>query len=161
MKGVSLNWAKMQDVLIDNASFNNRTSFTGVRLVSINFTLAEQLKDFSFGQQRIANLKSKYPRIAFFLWLTCDYGRSFPRFIIWCGGVVLGFALFYTAIPNALSKTGFWNSLYFSLMSFTTMGSDIQAVSALGKILVSIEASIGFLMTGLLIAILVKKTIGD
>lgn len=161
LKGVRLNWAKMQDVLIDNASFDNRTSFTGVRLSSINFTLAEQLKDFAFGQQRIANLESKYPRVAFFLWLTCDYGRSFSRFIVWCVGVILLFALAYTAAPDALNKTGFWNSLYFSIMAFTTLGSDIQAVSVWGRVLVSIEASIGFLMTGLLVAILVKRTIGD
>jgi hypothetical protein len=161
LKGVTLNWAKMQDVLIDNASFDNRTSFTGVRLSSINFTLAEHLKDFAFGQQRIANLESKYPRVAFLLWLTCDYGRSFPRFLMWCGGMVLGFAILYAVVPQAISKTGFWNSLYFSIMTFTTTGSEIQAMSPWGKILVSIEASIGFLMTGLLVSILVKRTIGD
>ncbi len=161
LKGTNLNWAKMQDVLLDNASFDSRTSFTGVRLNAVDFTLAEQLKDFAFGQQRIASLKNKYPRVAFALWLTCDYGRSFPRFFAWCGGTILFFALGYTIFPGSLNKAGFWNSLYFSIMTFTTAGCDIQATSVIGRILVSIEASIGFLMTGLLISILVKRTIGD
>lgn len=161
LKGVCLDWAKMKNVLIDNASFDSRTSFTGVSLKDIDFTLAEQLKDSAFGQQRIASLKSKYPRVSFFLWLTCDYGRSFSRFFLWCGGVILSFALAYAPFPGTLSKEGVWNSLYFSLMTFLSQGCDIQAVSILGKILVSIEAAIGFLMTGLLISILVKRSLGD
>ncbi|MCL6433396.1 MAG: hypothetical protein K6T90_04135 [Leptolyngbyaceae cyanobacterium HOT.MB2.61] len=49
----------------------------------------------------------------------------------------------------------------FFTLTFTTLGSNVQAVSLLGKLLVSLEAAIGFLMTGLLVAILTKKIIGD
>jgi hypothetical protein len=159
--GAQLDWAKTQDLLIDNASFDSRTSFTGVRLTTIDFTLAEQLKDFAFGQQRISSLQRKYPRVAFALAITCDYGRSFPRFFAWCGGVILGFALAYGFVPGAITQGGFWNGLYFSIMTFTTLGCDIQAASVTGRVLVCGEAAIGFLMTGLLVSILVKRTIGD
>lgn len=161
LKGTCLDWAKMQGVLIDNVSFDSRTSFTGVRLQTIDFTLAEHLKDFAFGQQRIANLRAKYPKVSFVLWLTCDYGRSFPRFFAWCAGVILSFGLAYHVIPGTLTKTSFWDSLYFSLMTFLSQNSDMQAISVAGKFLASVESAIAFLMTGLLVSILVKRTIGD
>jgi len=161
IKGTCFDWAKMQDVLIDNADFDTRTSFTGVRLTAIDFTLAGQLRDHAYSQQRIQDLKTKYPRVAKVLWMTCDYGRSFPRFFGWCGGVILVFALAYYLFPGSLNKNDFGNSLFFSLMTFTTSGCDVQAVSMLAKFFVSLETAIGFLMTGLLIAILVKRTIGD
>lgn len=161
LKGACFDWAKMQNVLTDNADFDGRTSFVGVRLSSIDFSLAGQLKDHAHSQQRIQDLKSKYPQVATVLWATCDYGRSFPRFFSWCGGVILVFALAYWLFPGSLNKNGFWNSLFFSVMTFATSGCDIQAISATGKLLVSIETAIGFLMTGLLVSILVKRTIGD
>ncbi len=161
IKGTCFDYANMSGALIDNVEFNNKTSFTGVNLKAINFTLAVLLQDFAAGQQRIVNLKSKHPILAIFLKITCDYGRSFSRFLFWCLAVILGFGLIYSLVPGSLSKSGFWHSAYFSAMVFTTLGSDIQVVSVFGKILAIIEAAIGYLMTGLLVAILVKKTIGD
>lgn len=161
IKGACFDFAIMKDVLIDNVEFNKKTSFIGVNLHTMNFNLAALLQDYATTQQRIHNLKTKHPILAGFLWITCDYGRSFTRFFIWCLAVVIVFSLLYTLIPGSLSKPGFWNSLYFSTMAFTTLGSDIQAVSPVGKMLVVIEGAIGYLMTGLLVAILVRKTIGD
>ncbi|MBE9227086.1 pentapeptide repeat-containing protein [Phormidium sp. LEGE 05292] len=161
MKGTCFDFAIMNNVLIDNVEFNKKTSFIGVNLNTMNFNLAALLQDYATTQQRIENLKTKHPLLAGFLWITCDYGRSFTRFFIWCLAVVIIFGLLYTLIPGSLSKPGFWNSLYFSTMAFTTLGSDIQAISPVGKILVVMEAAIGYLMTGLLVAILVRRTIGD
>lgn len=161
IKGACFDFAIMKDLLIDNVEFNKKTSFIGVNLNTMNFNLAALLQDYATTQQRIQNLRTKHPILAGFLWITCDYGRSFTRFFIWCLAVVIVFGLLYTLIPGSLSKPGFWNSLYFSTMAFTTLGSDIQAVSPVGKILVVMEAAIGYLMTGLLVAILVRRTIGD
>lgn len=161
IKGACFDYALMNNVLIDHVEFNKKTSFIGVVLNTMNFNLAAQLQDHATTQQRIDNLKNNHPILAGFLWLTCDYGRSFTRFIFWCLVVVIVFGMLYTLIPSSLSKPGFWNSLYFSTMTFITLGSDIQAVSPVGKILVVIEAALGYLMTGLLVAILVRRTIGD
>ncbi len=46
-------------------------------------------------------------------------------------------------------------------MTFATSGTDIQAASSMGRILTVAETAIGYLMTGLLVSILVKRTIGD
>lgn len=161
IKGTCFDYARMNDVLIDNVEFNNKTSFTGVTLKVIDFNLAALLQDYATNQQRIDNLKNKHPILAAFLRISCDYGRSFTRFFIFCLAVILVFAVLYLIFTNSLSKPGIWNSLYFSAMTFATAGSDIQAVSTISKILVVLETAIGYLMTGLLVAILVKRTIGD
>lgn len=161
IKGACFDYARMNNVLIDNVEFNNKTSFTGVSLKVIDFNLAALLQDYATNQQRIENLENKHPILAGFLRISCDYGRSFTRFFFWCFAVVLVFALLYALLAGSLSKPGFWNSLYFSAMTFATSGSDIQAVSPLGKIFAVIETGIGYLMTGLLVAVLVKRTIGD
>jgi len=160
IKGACFDFANMTRVLIDNVEFNGKTSFYGVNLNAVNFTLAVLLQDFATGQQRIENLKTRHPILAVFLRITCDYGRSFTRFFLCCVLAIFSFALLYL-IPGCLNKPGFWNSLYFSALTFTTLGSDIQPVSMLGKIFLILEAAIGYLMTGLLVAILVRKTIGD
>lgn len=160
IKGACFDWANMSGVLIDNVEFNSKTSFIGVNLKAVNFTLAFLLEDFATGQQRIENLKNRHPILAVFLSITCDYGRSFTRFFGCCLGVILFFTLLYL-IPGCLSKAGFGNSLYFSAVTFTTLSSDMQPVSVLGKIFVVLEAGIGYLMTGLLVAILAKKIIND
>jgi uncharacterized protein YjbI with pentapeptide repeats len=161
IKGACFDCANMNGVLIDNVNFNNKTSFRGVNLNAINWNLALLVQDLANGQQRIENLKAKHPILAIFLRITCDYGRSFIRFLASCLIVIVFFGLLYSIIPASINKTSFWDSLYFSAMTFTTVGSDIQAISVWGKILVVIEAAIGYLMTGLLIAILVRRTIGD
>ena len=151
----------MKKVFLDNVDFNNKTSFVGVNLSVINFTLAILLEDLARGQQRIVSLKQKHKILAAILEATCDYGRSFTRFFLWCLGVILFFAITYTLIPNSLNKNSFWDSIYFSALTFVTMNFDIQPVSTFGKVLVVIEAGIGYLMTGLLVAILLRRTIGD
>nr|WP_255512216.1 pentapeptide repeat-containing protein [Planktothrix sp. FACHB-1355] len=167
IKGTCFDWSIMDGVFLDNVDFDNRTSFTGVNLSAINFTLAALLQDLALGQARIINLEKKRPILAFVLKNTCDYGRSFPRFFLSCAIVILVFSLAYTVLPGSLAKIGsanslsFWDNLYFSMMTFTTSSTDIQPISILGKILVAIETATGYLLTGLLVAILVKRTIGD
>jgi Pentapeptide repeats (8 copies) len=161
LKGACLDWAKMDGALVDNADFDTRTSFTGVRLNKVDFTLAETLKDHAYIQQRIENLKRKHPYMARVLWLTCDYGRSFSRFFAWCAGVIVVFGIAYAATPNALTADNPWTSLYFSLLTFAGAGGDIQAIAPLARMLVAIEVGIGYLMSGLLVAIVAKRVIGD
>ncbi|MHC5728937.1 MAG: ion channel [Nostoc sp.] len=67
----------------------------------------------------------------------------------------------YWLSAGSLSKLGFWNSLYFSIMAFTSFGSEIHALSTAGKFFTTIEVITGYLMAPLLVAILVRKTIGD
>ena len=168
IKGTCFDWADMKDVFLDNVDFDSRTSFIGVNLSLINFTLAALLQDLAIGQARVINLQRKRPILAATLRITSDYGRSFPRFLLSCMIVILLFGFAYSFFPGSLVKTGavpvsinFGDSLYCSLMTFAASSCDFQSASVLGKLLVAIETVIGYLMTALLVAILIKRTIGD
>lgn len=160
IEGACFDYANMKDVLIDHVEFDNKTTFTGVSLKSIDFNLSALLQQYATNQQRIESLKSRHPVLAAILYVTCDYGRSFSRFLLCCSLVVIFFSFMYWLIPG-LSQPGIWNSFYFSIMTFTSFGSDVQAVTAIAKILAAVEVIVGYLMTALLVAILVRKTIGD
>lgn len=160
IKGARFDWAKMDKVLLDNVAYNNRTSFIGVNLNAINFTLAALLQDLALNQQRIVHLESKNRILAFFLKITSDYGRSFALFTFWCIAFITLFAIAYILLWPGIGT--FWQALYTSLLLFMTAGVDIpQHSSNILRIVVAGEIIVGYLMMGLLIAILVRKTIGS
>ncbi|TYQ29846.1 pentapeptide repeat-containing protein [Pseudanabaena sp. UWO310] len=161
IKGTRFDRCLMEKVLIDSVEYNSKTRFLGVDLNSINFNLAVLLQDLALGQQRIINLEKTRPNLAFLLRISCDYGRSLNLFLFWCLTIVFVFAIGYWITPKSLTTESFWESLYFSALTFVTVTFSIQPVSVLGKLLSLIEAFIGYLMTGLLVAILVKKTVGN
>lgn len=156
--GTSFDWAKMEGALLDNVSYDSRTSFLGVDLQKVNFTLAALLHDLAITQQRIAHLKKRNPLLAAFLRITSEYGLSLTRFFGWTVGVILLFAILYSIIPGALSKEGYWNAVYFSVVTFTTLGyGDVVPNSVVGQLLAMIEVATGYLMGGLLVAILARR----
>jgi hypothetical protein len=160
--GTKFDWSKMDDVIIDNTQFNHATSFYGIDLYKINFTLATLLKDLAEDQQRIATLEYTRPKTALFLKWSCDYGRSFGLFFFWTFSIITFYTLLYL-IPMLSIKgiDGFIDSLYFSVITFTTLGyGDILPGSNLGKLVVISEVFIGFVMLGLLVGIISRKVIG-
>ena len=168
IKGTNFNWAKMDGVLLDNVDYDSHTSFIGVNLNSINFTLAALLQDLAVGQQRIAHLEKKYPLFSSFLRITCDYGRSLKRFFFWWAIVIIVFGLIYALVPNLIynlnqhNHNSLANGIYFSVVTFTTLGyGDMYPISIFGKIFVITEVIIGYIMSGLLIAILARRIIGN
>ncbi len=155
-------WAHMKGVFLDNVDYDNHTSFLGVDLNSVNFNLAALLQDLALGQQRIAHLQRKHPLFSRLLWITCDYGRSLTRYSLWVVGVVLTFAAIYALSPGMISKPGWLNALYFSVVTFVTLGfGDLVPLTAAGKALVMAEVAIGYLMGGLLVSILARRVVGN
>ena len=67
IKNTCFNWSIMDEVLIDSTEYNSSSSFHGIDLNKINFTLATLLKDLAEDQQRIATLEKTRPVSAFFL----------------------------------------------------------------------------------------------
>ena len=161
IKGASFEWVDMTGVLVDNADFDHETKFSGVNLNSINFTLAALLQDVVVGQQRIEHLERRYPMFALFLKLTCDYGRSFGRFLVCSISIIILFGVIYKLFPGSINVDDLGSSMYFSVVTFTTLGyGDLFPVSALGKVIVIIEVLLGYIMIGLLVAILSRRIIG-
>jgi hypothetical protein len=157
LKGAILDWSTLDDALLDNVQFDNKTSFLGVDLHKVNFTLATLLYDLALTQQRIQQLEQRNKIFSAFLRISCDYGRSFSQYLLW----VLTFVLCYAVAYYLLMDTTFIDSLYFSIVTFATVGyGDILPHTPTEKILVISEIIIGYLMGGLLIAILAKRVIG-
>jgi len=133
---------------------------------------------------KMSGIKKTWHKSFFFLWwLFADYGRSFERWAAWSIGFALSFALIYTPPCSDLfsdwwikicndigpqfeqtskafsnQPTGFWSSLYFSIVTFTTLGfGDIVAANLTARILVTIEVIAGYIMLGGLISIFANK----
>jgi len=162
LTGTCFKWSQMDNALLDNVIFNTETEFHGVDLNKINFTLAAILRDQAIGQQRIAHLKVRSPLLSKLLWVTSDYGRSLTRWLFWVLGIVVMFGFFYWLYPNATNSSGYWDAVYFSFVTFTTLGyGDILPIALLSKCVVVLEVVLGYMMGGLLVAILAKKVIGN
>lgn len=166
LRHTCFDWSTLDQAYFDNAIFDTETSFTGVALQRINFNLAALLHDQAHSQQRITHLNERNPYLAKLLRITTDYGRSIQRWLLWVVGVILTFALLFYLNPGMVQYsaggevTYFIDNLYFSVVTFTTLGyGDITAVTTLGRILVLIEVMFGYLMGGLLVAILAKKVL--
>ncbi len=132
---------------------------------------------------KMHGIKGIWHRSFFLLWwLFANYGRSFKKWAIWSIGFAFFFGLIYTPCFDFLpdwwidlcnkigpqfeqtSKAfsgqppGFWSSLYFSIVTFTTLGfGDIVAANITARILVTIEVILGYIMLGGLISILANK----
>ena len=151
------NWAVLNETFLDGVKFDNKTSFIGVDLHKVNFTLATLLYDLALTQQRISELEKNHKLFANFLRWTCDYGRSFFRYMLWVTAFIGSYAIFYFFLMDK----SFLDCLYFSVVTFATVGyGDILPTTSLEKTLVITEIIIGYLMGGLLIAILAKRVIG-
>jgi hypothetical protein len=157
IRGAVFDWAKLDGALLDNVKFDNNTRFLGVDIHKIDFTLATFVYDLALSQQRIQQLEQHYKFFAGFLRLSCDYGRSFSRYFLWVLLFIVGFAGIY----YALMDKPFFDCLYFSVVTFATVGyGDILPITLLQKAFVIFEILIGYLMGGLLVAILAKRVIG-
>ena len=160
IRGASFDFAIMDDTRVDTVMFDADTSLRHVNLNAVNFTMRPLLEDLAIGQQRIADLEANHRILAAVLRTSCDYGRSFGRFFLWVFGLIIVFGLLYT-FPGTTSASGVFDNLYFSVVTFTTLGyGDIVPVSALGRVLVIIEVMVGYMMLGLLVGIISRRVIG-
>ena len=67
----------------------------------------------------------KKPHLKLWSWvlkLLCGYGEKPLRVIVWAASVMVGLALIYFIIGSIWAWSAFWNSLYFSAVSFTALG---------------------------------------
>lgn len=157
LKGTCLDWALLEGALLDNVAFDSKTSLLGVKLHTVNFVLATLLQDLAITQQRIQQLEQHHPLFAAFLRYSSDYGRSFNRYLAW----VLVFVTGYATVYWVLMGKSWLDCLYFSTVTFATVGyGDILPTTLLEKIVVMSEIGIGYLMGGLLVAILAKRVLG-
>lgn len=114
----------------------------------------------------------RYERLRFrilvsnIMWITTGYGEK-PLNPLICSGVILmGYSLVYhyfSALQNTSTQatvTNFWDSLYFSIVTFSTLGyGDISPIKNF-RLIASSEALLGLLFTGLFIFTISRRAGG-
>lgn len=103
----------------------------------------------------------------FFGDLLCKYGTSFGRVLIAAAIVILGCAALYTINHSLLfhnepvTNPTYWTSLYFSIVTFTTLGyGDYHAIDSM-RYIAATEALIGAALMALFTVIAARNIIRD
>jgi hypothetical protein len=133
--------------------------------------------DFSEAKERAYLQKMDYRQKKFYAekkWLeygtynlmniTSQYGTSFLRWgitsllFVFAFGLIFYFVDFEYGLPMTLGKGSLLDYVYFSLVSFVTVGyGDIVPITALEKIIIMFEIVTGYVMLGILVALVSKK----
>lgn len=100
-------------------------------------------------------------------WITCGYGLK-PLRIFWPGIFIIGiFALLYwrrsgiyrSSDTEKKSNVSVWDALYFSVNTFTTLGSADWYPKDSFRKLVTLEGLLGWIMLGIFMATLTNVMI--
>lgn len=109
-----------------------------------------------------------------FSWIWCaltNYGTRWWQAALWAAGIILGFTLSYWPSPwrwspslvrldykGPLDLSSLWTSLYFSVVTFATLGfGDIKPANGWGIAAVIGEVLCGYVMLGTLVALIARK----
>lgn len=125
-------------------------------------------KRYVADQQYIRSFKENHP-VIYQLWRkTSNCGRSLSLWAGWSLAIAVVFAFIYRWFGNEsiafnVDKlndvpTDFWDYLYYSVVTFTTLGfGDIVPLTKLARLAVGIEVVMGYIMLGGLISIFANK----
>ena len=98
--------------------------------------------------------------------LTCKYGTSVVRILIWMIAIISIFTLLYwifqnVSYQNAPTHLSIFDSLYFSLTTYTTIGyGDFHPIGSF-RIFAAIEGLLGAILTSLFTVIVARRVIRD
>lgn len=111
-------------------------------------------------------------------WISLSASKTFMgyaekplRLVVWSGFIILAFGLIYslsggvegaeldTALPFEAPLNSFFESVYFSSMTFTNLGyGDLQPSTWTVRTLATIQSFLGILLTALLVFVLGRRT---
>jgi hypothetical protein len=94
------------------------------------------------------------PAILYSFWAgTSNYGESLGRWAFVCAIVLAGFSLLYAAFGLIEPVTHWFDYVYFSVVTFTSLGyGDIHPVGVAGKMAACLEIISGLVMFGVLLS---------
>jgi hypothetical protein len=107
----------------------------------------------------LANVR-EYSLSLIFRWVS-GYGEKPLRVAFLSAAMVVSYALTYS-LTSALTEPGFVSALYFSTVTFTTLGyGDVLPRASSGfRLLAASEAVLGVLMVGLFLFTLSRRSVG-
>ena len=101
-----------------------------------------------------------FPRLwSEFVAFTCGYGERPLRVVIWAASVILGLAIIYFLIGATWELEAFGDKLYFSFLSFTTLGYGpwLEVTNSWVKGIGAFESFIGIFTIALFLVTFVRK----
>jgi hypothetical protein len=112
-------------------------------------------------RRKIQSWKSE-PHLKLWSWvlrLLCGYGEKPERVVASAAVVVLGLALIYFALGTVWEWQAFWNSLYFSAVSFTALGygAGVNVTNDWIKGIGAAESFVGVFMMALFLVTFTRK----
>jgi uncharacterized protein YjbI with pentapeptide repeats len=153
-----------------------KANWIGADIRDIDFTGAYLVRRHIIDENYLYEFRhqSRVTRVVYFIWKwTSDCGRSMVRWGVFLLLNVILFACIYGAMdafmppdgPGSSHLTGlsdlaggFIRYLYFSVVTFTTLGyGDVSPVSVPGQIILIIHITLGYLGLGALLSILANK----
>jgi len=166
IKGANFRQATLRGAKLRDVRHYTKADWIGADVRDIDFTGAYLLRRHIIDENYLYEFRhqSKVTRAIYFVWKwTSDCGRSMVRWGGFLALNVLIFAIIYWAMGATHLKgmdpgDGFIDYLYFSVVTFTTLGyGDIAPVTVAGRAVLIIHIAIGYLGLGALLSILATK----
>jgi hypothetical protein len=151
-------WKRRQDFIL-NTTIRCKGNHAAACYGSQRFKLF--LQDQDFLEEMMESYSGKF--WCFLWWLFADCGRSMIRWASWSIMIAGLFALIYWMMGSAFFSMAhldfnFLNMLYYSIVTFTTLGfGDISPRTTGAAFVVSLEVIFGYVMLGGLISIFSGK----
>ncbi len=168
LSGATLVGTNVADTNLVNLRWDSkkmRGRYQGIRGLDSCFGNA-LFKRAAADQDFLDTLEAKWSgtwRIAlFWVWHALDYGRSLSRIAVIGFGIAALYGFVFDRCSGLLDYTNSANTwftpFYFSVVTFTTLGfGDVKPKTIIGELLVSSEVVFGFIILGLLLAVLAEK----
>lgn len=186
----NLTEASLKDVVLDNTIVDEKTNFgkelrseknKNFHYASIEYKqIKEMYKNSSLhaiadkfhykemvARRKITSIKSPKRWLNYFFGdLLCKYGTSFNRVILWSLILVISCAALYTNSNGLLYQNeeiapNFISSLYFSLVTFTTLGYGDYHTVGLMRFVASLQSLLGASLIALFTVIVARNIIRD
>ncbi len=162
VKKTIFNNADLREAKLMHIKKYESAQWIGTDIRDINFFGAYLMRRFVVDQNYLDEVrtKSKFSNIVYWVWrLTSDCGRSMALWCFWIALIMAGFSLIYKMVDIDFGSyhTPF-STLYFSVVTFTTLGfGDVLPMSTGAQVATVCEVIIGYLMLGGLLSILSNK----
>lgn len=168
LEKADLKFSSFEKATVTKVKFDKETQCLGIDVTQAKGS--PYFVRFAKDQEYLEELKSKKcGKVICFIWsLFAGCGRSLSRWILWSVGFALYFALNYHWIfltysgsfnfNNEILNKSFWSFLYYSVVTFTTLGfGDIIPTTGWAQGWVMAEVILGYIMLGGLISIFANK----
>lgn len=159
------------------AKLDRKRNCTEISFVDTNSLLDYKLHDMKLYMQWYMNLFNKlndsnmnfFSKVSLVIQIIISkYWSSYTVFAAFISSIILFLALYFQytssnfSIPDALKPVSYIESVYFVVVTFTTLGfGDITPINSSGQLFVIITTLAGYLSLGILISLLGKHFISN